>query len=49
MMSGCIPWSPDDEINRLFEIEHTYKIPGTYQLNVTVGPLSAGPLSVEVR
>ncbi len=49
MMPGCIPWSPDDEINRLFEIEHTYKIPGTYQLNVTVGPLSAGPLSVEVR
>ncbi len=30
MMPGCLPWSPDVEINRLFEIDHTYESPGTY-------------------
>ncbi len=43
----CIPWKPDWKMSRHFEQTHTYSRPGTYDVNLTRGPLEAS-LVVEV-
>ncbi|MCU0490721.1 MAG: PKD domain-containing protein [Chloroflexaceae bacterium] len=48
-MPGCPPWSPDMRIARTFSISHTYEGPGTITVELQVGPLTANPLTVEVR